>query len=144
MEGSSAISEFRGEHEFLSNFFPSTVHLDGASYPTVEHAFQAAKTLDPDERERVRTCTWPGGAKRLGKRVALRIDWEEAKLGIMESLVREKFADPDLRQRLLATGSRELIEGNRWGDTYWGVCRGRGANHLGRILMKVRDELVRA
>lgn len=71
----------------------------------------------------------------------MRSDWEEVKLGVMEGLLREKFSDPELRRKLLATGERELVEGNDWGDSFWGVCAGRGKNHLGRLLMKLREEL---
>jgi len=138
------VVSFAGEHAFLSNFHPSIVHLDGVAYPTVEHAFQAAKCLDPRERGRIRDCSSPARAKSLGRRVSLRRDWEPMKLVVMESLVREKFsAHPDLKRALLATGARHLVEGNTWGDTFWGVVfsRRRGRNHLGRILMRVRRKL---
>lgn len=105
------IDSFRGAHRFLSNFFPAEVSYEGAIYPSVENAFQAAKCMDASERTVFAVCS-PAEAKRFGRRV-----------------------------RLLATGSAELIEGNVWNDTFWGVCRGRGQNHLGRILMEVRDGL---
>lgn len=139
------VEVFRDEWEFLSNFYPATVHLDGVAYPSVEHAFQAAKTLERAERERIRKSSSPAKAKGRGRGVPLRKDWEQVKLAVMEALVREKFtAHPELGARLLATGSRRLVEGNTWGDTFWGVCRGSGKNHLGRILMRVREELRRA
>ncbi len=138
------ILEFKEEHEFLSNFWPSPVRFEGQLYPTVEHAFQAAKTSDPDGRRRIREARDPGKAKRLGRGVRLRKDWESAKLGIMEGLLRAKFADAALRELLLATGEARLVEGNTWGDVFWGVCRGQGKNHLGRLLMRVREELARA
>ncbi len=142
MSNDRPILAFAGDHDFLSNFSFSSVHWEGVSYPTVEHAFQAAKTLDPEERRRVRAASSPAGAKRIGRRVTLRKDWESVKVSIMEQLVREKFtAHLELRERLLATGGRELVEGNTWNDTFWGVCRGKGKNHLGKILMKVRTEL---
>jgi len=130
------IVAFTDEHAFLSNFHFATVHWEGDSYPTVEHAFQAAKTADKEERRRVRECSSPSQAKKLGKRVTLRSDWETVKIGIMEQLVLEKFtAHAELNAALLATGERELIEGNTWGDVFWGKVRGRGKNHLGKILM---------
>ena len=136
------IDSFAGEFEFLSNFHPCTVHLEGLSFPTVEHAFQAAKTHDIEERKRIRACASPGKAKAAGRRVLLRSDWEEVKLAVMESLVREKFtAHDDLRKALIATGDRELVEGNTWGDRFWGRVKGSGENHLGRIVTKVRKEL---
>jgi ribA/ribD-fused uncharacterized protein len=111
-------------------------------YPTVEHAFQAAKTLDPTGREMIRRATSPKQAKALGYKVKLRPDWESVKLNVMEQCLREKFKPgTQLSQELLATGSRELVEGNTWNDTFWGVCRGQGKNHLGRLLMKIRKEL---
>ena len=138
---SEPIDSFTGPFDFLSNFFALKVVLDGVEYPTLEHAFQAAKTHAAEERAKILNCPTPGSAKRMGKKVKLRPDWENVKLGIMEALVRQKFGDPELKARLLKTRDRVLIEGNHWNDTFWGVCRGKGRNHLGRILMKVRDEL---
>jgi ribA/ribD-fused uncharacterized protein len=136
------IGRFKGEYRFLSNFWPRPLTLDGITYPTVEHAYQAAKTLDPQERTRIASLATPKMAKQAGGRVTLRPDWgEHVKLGIMEDLVRRKFADPGLAARLLATGVEELVEGNTWNDRFWGVCRGVGRNELGRILMRVRSEL---
>jgi ribA/ribD-fused uncharacterized protein len=81
-------------------------------------------------------------AKRVGAEIDLRSDWSDVKLAIMLDLVRQKFtAHSHLRRKLLATGDRQLIEVNGWGDQFWGVSRGSGYNHLGRILMRVRDEL---
>lgn len=135
------VQEFRGEFRFLSNFYPAEVTLDGATYPTVEHAFQAAKSNDLLVRRSIRNTQRPGSAKRLGSTVYLRPHWEEIKLGIMEQLVRQKFSKEPLKSRLLATGDAELIEGNYWNDKFWGVCYGEGENHLGQILMTVREEL---
>jgi ribA/ribD-fused uncharacterized protein len=136
------ILAFVDDFDFLSNFHPSPVRWEGVLYPTVEHAFQAAKTDDPEERATILAAGSPGKAKRLGKRVRLRKDWESVKVGIMETLVRAKFVShPELRAALLATGEGRLVEGNTWGDAFWGVCRGAGKNHLGRILMRVRGEL---
>lgn len=135
------INNFRGTHRFLSNFFPAEVAYEGAIYPSVENAFQAAKCMSASERTVFAVCS-PAEAKRFGRRVRLRPDWEQIKLDIMRQLVTDKFMrSNELRRRLLATGSAELIEGNVWNDTFWGVCRGRGQNHLGRILMGVRDGL---
>ncbi|MEA2735214.1 MAG: hypothetical protein QOE14_1665, partial [Humisphaera sp.] len=114
------------------------------TYPSSEHAYQAAKTLDVAERKKIAATTSPADAKRAGRALKLRDDWETAKFDVMERCVRDKFTrHPDLRQKLLATGDAELIEGNTWGDRVWGVYQGEGANHLGRILMKVRAELRR-
>ena len=135
------IGRFEGEYEFLSNFWPSLIVLDRITYPTVEHAYQAAKADDRWERERMAALPTAGAAKRAGRKVALRPDWERVKVGIMEDLVRRKFADPGLAEPLLATGKAELVEGNTWNDRFWGVCRGEGRNELGKILMTVRAEL---
>lgn len=136
------IDEFSGPYRYLSNFYPSLVVLDGVEYPTVEHAYQAAKTLDPNERRHILTAATPGRAKRLGRRVHLRPDWEEVKVQVMAKLVWQKFSrHPELRRQLLATGGQRLAEGNSWGDVFWGVCGGRGQNYLGRILMRVRSKL---
>ena len=136
------IERFAFDHDFLSNFYPCAVRFEGVEYPSVEHAFQAAKTPHAAERRAIRECSSPSQAKRVGKRVELRDDWESVKVSIMESLVREKFsAHADLRTKLLETGERPLVEGNTWNDTFWGMCRGHGKNHLGKILMRVREEL---
>lgn len=135
------ILNFGGVNRFLSNFHQATVMFEGERYQTVEHAYQAAKTLDEKERTAIWLCETPAAAKRAGKSVTLRTDWNDIRLGIMEELVRRKFQHPNLKLALLATGDEEIIEGNYWGDTYWGVCKGKGHNHLGKILMKVRNEL---
>jgi ribA/ribD-fused uncharacterized protein len=136
------ITSFFGDYRFLSNFYPAQILMDGEWYETVEHAYQAAKTLDPRERDVIRAADTPGRAKRLARHITLRHNWEAIKLTVMEDLVRQKFLRyVHLRRRLLATGDAELIEGNVWGDEFWGVCDGEGENHLGRILMKVRSEL---
>lgn len=137
------IDRFLYKYHFLSNFFPASVNFEGLSYPTVEHAYQAAKTFDPKERERIQGYPKPGQAKRRGKKVALRPDWEKVKFQIMEDLVRQKFtSNRNLSAWLLETGDRPLIEMNTWGDRIWGVDpQGVGENHLGKILMKVRAEL---
>ncbi len=138
----SAIDSFHGEHRFLSNFYPSEVSMYGHLYSTIEHAFQAAKTFDMAQRYGIRMAETPGQAKRLGRSVTLRADWETVKIEVMETLLFRKFRGSKvLRDKLLATGTRELIEGNTWGDKYWGVCDGEGRNELGKALMRVRDEL---
>lgn len=135
------ITSFKGEYEFLSNFYPVIIDFEGDLYGTLEHAFQAAKTTNPEERAKVRTAATPGKAKYAGKRVTLRPDWESVKLQIMEDLLRQKFSIQPFKFQLLYTRDAELVEGNTWNDTFWGVCRGKGLNHLGKLLMKIRDEL---
>lgn len=135
------INAFMDEYRWLSNFWFVPVTLDGVEYSSVEHAYQAAKTLDSKEREAFQYAKTAGDAKKLGRNVTFRSDWDEIKLGVMEDLVRQKFQQPYLAEKLLATGDQELVEGNWWGDRFWGVCKGEGENHLGRILMKIRGEL---
>lgn len=135
------ITSFRGEYRFLSNFYPAWVVFDGVEYATVEHAYQAAKTLDLVARATVANAHGAGAAKRLGKILDIRPEWESVKVDVMLALVRQKFSDPALRSKLLGTGNAQLVEGNTWNDRFWGVCEGQGENHLGRILMQVRSEL---
>lgn len=135
------IDSFQGDYRFLSNFWFVKVKLDGVEYKSVEHAYMAAKTLDNTLRLKIRDFEKPGDVKRFCKTIELRSDWEQVKFGVMLDLVRQKFAKEPLRSKLLNTGNAELIEGNTWGDVYWGVCRGKGQNNLGKILMQVRQEL---
>lgn len=129
------------DYDFLSNFHPSPVIWQGMLYPTVEHAFQASKSLNPMIRESIQNARSPGQAKQMGRACDLRSDWEGVKYGIMSCLVWLKFQDSDLRRQLLQTTPATLIEGNTWGDIVWGVYEGKGENHLGRILMAVREGL---
>ena len=139
---SNVIDSFRGEFDWLSNFYQCQVEFEGMNFSNVEAAFQAAKCLDMKERERFFGLSG-GQAKRLGRRVELRSDWEEVKIDIMRQVLKSKFTqNPELREKLIATGDTELIEGNNWNDTFWGVCRGKGRNHLGKLLMEVRAELM--
>lgn len=136
------IDKFDGEYAFLSNFYPSSIFdsNDGFTYPTVEHFFQAKKSLILKEREMISKADTPGKAKRMGRKVQLRSDWEDIKLLVMEDALRRKFSKARFREALLATGDEELIEGNWWGDTFWGVCKGVGENNLGKLLMKIRED----
>lgn len=140
------ITSFRNEHEFLSNFAPVDLRYEGEHYPTIEHAFQAAKTFNLEERKKVREAPSPAIAKRLGRRVTLRPDWETVKYEIMLELLRQKFSEPVLRQKLMDTDNAELIEGNTWGDRSWGCVQKNGKwvgkNNLGKLLMKVRAEFI--
>lgn len=134
------ITRFNEYNRFLSNFWPVKIVVDGVEYPSVEHAFQASKTLSLPDRFTIKGISGPGQAKRFGRTVPVRPGWDVMKVGVMLGLLRQKFSDPTLRTRLLDTGDAELVEGNWWGDTYWGVCKGVGENMLGKLLMKVREE----
>lgn len=136
------IAAFNGEFRWLSNFWPvSITRSDGITYPSSEPAYMASKTLDMAIRREVATLKTAGDAKRFGRKIKLRADWEEVKRNEMLSVLRLKFRDPLLRIKLINTGDARLIEGNTWGDTYWGVCNGQGQNVLGQLLMLVRDEI---
>ncbi len=143
------------KNDFLSNFHRSFVMYEGQKYPTVEHAYQAAKVLSPRMREVIANAATPGTAKRIGQAVDLRKDWEDVKYDIMLTLLREKFDIPELTARLDGTGDARLVEGNVWHDNVWGVCvchkcKGTidpdtgvfhgGKNWLGLALEKVREE----
>jgi ribA/ribD-fused uncharacterized protein len=137
------ITSFHGEFRFLSNFYPSRIDMGVLVYPTVEHAFQAAKCRSVRDRQRIAEAPTPGIAKRLGRQVRLRPDWEQTKFKAMAWCLHQKFTRyNDLRERLLSTGDRDLVEGNTWGDRCWGQCPvGVGENMLGKLLMKLRSDL---
>lgn len=135
------IDRFKGEYEFLSNFSYSPFTYKDVYYPTVEHFFQANKTTNEKIRNEIAAVPTPSQAKYRGRAVQLRSDWRKIRINVMEIGLREKFnQNPDLKQKLLDTGDAYLEEGNTWGDRYWGVCNGYGENHLGQLLMKLREE----
>lgn len=162
LSAQGAVLGFDGDTRFLSNFAASPVDMYGISFPTVEHAFAAAK-LDPngdahprarvmDEMRRIAAAKSPGEAKRLGRRRQLdgrpfmRPDWDEVKETLVLEMLRRKFSDPVLRDKLLATGDAHLIELNDWNDRIWGMVRDadgqmRGRNMLGEMLMHVRGQM---
>ena len=144
------ILKFRGKYAFLSNFYPCQVEYEGKVYPSVENAYQASKTAP--HRRNIFAKISAKEAKKLGKNVPLLQGWEGKKIEIMEELIWKKFANnPELKKKLLATGDKILVEGNTWGDEFWGVNLKKpdpnskygykGKNILGEILMKVRDKL---
>ena len=146
------IDEFRGRYYFLSNLYPCTIEYQGIKYPTVEHFYVAMKVNDQqlingiyytpnDFREMISTIKIPEEVKKIGGKVKLRKNWSTKKLEIMNWVIREKFKDEKLAEMLLSTGDEKLVESNYWKDFYWGVCNGKGENHLGKILMEVREEL---
>lgn len=142
------IKQFIGPYAFLSNFHPSPITFEGIEFPTVEHAFQAAKSNDLETRKKIAALSTPGKAKRAGGRRGIiqdfdQVSWESKKITVMEQLCRLKFENPELRALLKATGDQELQEGNSWNDTFWGVSlkTGRGHNHLGLILQRIRNAI---
>lgn len=134
------ILEFQGKYRFLSNFWPVVIEYEGEFYSSVEHAYQAAKFKKNDRNFFRLNSTTAAHAKHAGAGKGPP-EWEETKIMVMYELLQKKFKQEDLKIALLATGDVELIEGNAWGDIYWGVCNGVGENWLGKIIMKVREEL---
>lgn len=137
---SNTIAGFKGKYRWLSNFERCEILYNGVIYQSAEAAYQAQKTGNLkaryifgklDARE----------SKTLGNLIHLRDDWDEVKLQVMEEICRIKFNLPQFKSRLVATGDMDIIESNYWGDTYWGECNGVGENHLGKIIMKIREEI---
>ncbi len=138
------ISAFTGKYAFLSNFYPAPVSYMGQTYANNEAAFQAQKTSCAKEQQKFSIFRLhnPAEAKKLGRKLILRPDWDKVKVFIMYEICMCKFMqNPVLRDALLATGRRPLVEGNTWNDTFWGIANGRGENQLGQILMDVRAKL---
>lgn len=133
------IESFDGDYRWLSNFWLCPVQMGGMIYPSTENAYQAAKFRKAD-RAMFLTCS-PGEAKRLGGVVELPRDWDRQKLKTMKAVLKQKFRQGGWEEHLLlATGDAEIIEGNTWGDTFWGVCWGIGENRLGKMIMEIRDD----
>lgn len=155
------VKGFFGDYQFLSNFWPCNVTLDGVSYKSVELAYQASKWKAGIDREYFTKCTSLQSIEynraRIGSSAGVGVDggahasapngyipdeWNAVKVSIMRSLLEQKFdaeINPELRARLLATGTKHLEEMNWWGDTFWGTDKeGKGENMLGKLLMEVR------
>lgn len=134
------IKEFQKEYRWLSNFSPCTVMFEGEKYDSVEHAYQAAKTINPDERKWFQGVT-AGKAKGLGRKIKVREDWEDIKLETMRMLLDQKFSTTKYKNLLKGTGDLHIQEGNMWNDKFWGVClkTGKGQNNLGKMIMEIRD-----
>lgn len=139
-----AISSFTGEYRFLSNFYTlrwPVVCEHRLTYHTVENAYQASKSMYLNDRRDIKDLP-PQKAKQAGRRLILRPDWHQVKRAVMLDFLLQKFINnEDLREQLLATNNVPLIESNYWGDRYWGVFNGEGENHLGLLLMQVRNLL---
>ena len=151
------IEKFEGRWRFLSNFHPCEIEHQGITYPSVEHYYVSMKcnssqyfngnqyTVD-DFREIIAKTVSAAVVKKMGQQIKVRSDWDEKKLDFMNWAIREKFKQEDLKELLLSTEDLPIIEGNFWHDVFWGQCscdkcKGKGENHLGKILMKVRDEI---
>jgi ribA/ribD-fused uncharacterized protein len=143
----SPIDSFFGVYRFLSNFYPCSITYNGLSYRSSESAFQASKFKCSLTQE-LFVNLGPREAKDLGNQIKCRDDWDDIKIQVMREILEIKFSNPELRRKLEATRPKPLIEGNRWHDTIWGVCKGTcskgphkpyGTNYLGELLMEIRD-----
>lgn len=141
------ISKFKGKYYFLSNFFVKKIIIHGKEYNSTEHAYQAYKAQNIQDHELVRLQSSPRMSKKIGQQINVRTDWEEFKYKHMYKIVKKKFEDSKLKQMLLQTGNKYLEEGNVWHDNIWGDCKCdkckniKGKNWLGKILMKIREEI---
>ena len=150
MRGKKVIDEFRGKYDFLSNFYIRPLEYKGLTYHTAEAAFQAQKCATDDEKVKYTLVANPVLVKQLGKKEpGFPANWNEICYDIMKDIIACKFADPELKKKLLATGNAELVEGNRWHDNRWGNCtcercaNKEGLNWLGKILMEIRSEFTK-
>lgn len=140
------ITEFKGEYRFFSNFYHSEIELNGRVFPTAEHAYVSEKSEEPTFKDRLAEPQLsPALAKKLGRDVPLRGDWEHVKIDVMLTVLTRKFKQDFFKNKLLETGTQNIQEGNHHGDRFWGVDLdvnpNVGENHLGRLLMFIRDGL---
>lgn len=143
------IDSFTNKYFFLSNFYKCSIEYDGMFYPTSEHAYQASKCLNINDKIKIQEVRTPGQAKRLGRKIKVREDWDDVKFRIMKEILQSKFSWSPLRNMLVETNNKLLVEGNTWHDNIWGDCRcGRdeclasGMNKLGKILMEIRENFL--
>lgn len=140
------INSFKGEYAFLGNFYNRPITYKNLTFKNSEAAFQSEKTEDFNIKKGFTTLS-PNEAKRLGRSLKLIENWEEIKDEVMYQVCKAKFTDSNLKEKLLATGNEELMEGNTWHDNYWGDCQcekcknKKGKNQLGKTLMRIREEL---
>ena len=133
---------FRNEYWFLSNMYPCSIWYEGALdgkyiFRSVETIFQMMKCDDDNEKKGFELLNG-FEAKKRGRRVKLRDDWNEIKLDVMRDILEVKFSIPDLKNKIMRVND-EIVEDNNWGDRYWGRCNGIGKNMLGKLLMEIRD-----
>ena len=144
------MDSFSGDYKKFSNFYPVVIHFEGLNFPTVEHAYVAAKSTDVLFRKGIAelAAEHAGRAKRMGRKTRLRVDWNMVKIAYMKRFLMQKFMYDEFRTLLLSTGDVPIIEGNYWHDNYWGDCFCPkcedipGKNNLGRLIMKVRGLVV--
>jgi len=138
------IQQFQGDYRWLSNFAPVKIIFEGHEYSSVEHAYMSAKSDDISWKEFCAiSSNTPGMVKKASKTIKLKSNWENLKLQVMENCVRQKFLQEPYKTKLIETGDKYIQEGNMWGDKFYGIClkTNQGKNHLGKIIMIIRDEL---
>ncbi len=141
------IHEFKGEYRWLSNFEAVTITLGDYNYPSVEHAYMSMKCEDPEWKK---YCSdknnSAGDVKKKSREVKLRDDWDTFKFIVMQTCLEQKFNQEPFKSKLIETGTQNIVEGNYFGDSVWGVDLKNnpniGENHLGRLLMKIRGKLI--
>jgi hypothetical protein len=139
---SEIVYVFKGKYSFLSNFYQhDIIKYHNLIANDIETLYQASKTINSIDKDYILSSYSPGNAKRRGTQVLLRSDWEDVKVSVMKDLLSLKFAIPFLRKALIDTKGIILIEGNYWGDQFWGVCNGKGENKLGELLMELRRSI---
>lgn len=144
MDTVSVVKRFRGDYEFLSNFYPAKLMFDGIAYYNAEAAYQAQKCVDLDQKKQFAKL-YSDESKRFARTIVVRDDWDAIKVDVMKHVVRAKFEqNPRLAKMLIRTGDIPLLEGNTWHDVFWGVDlkTGEGENHLGTILMQLRKDFI--
>ena len=138
------ITSFKDDYEFLSNFYPCKITIAGYTFPSVENAYQAMKCANLSDYGQFINIG-PAEAKKLGRKVQLRSDWEQIKYNVMRQLLDLKFQDKVLLKMLQDTAPESIIEGNYWHDNYWGMCQCDKCkskikyNHLGELLQRKRN-----
>lgn len=140
------IKEFQGEYRWLSNFATVDILHDEILYPSVEHAWVASKNTDVNWKRKCAASIHPSLVKKMGDDVDLREDWDEVKETIMKELLILKFNQEPFRTKLIETGNDYIMEGNWWGDKFWGYClqKNEGRNLLGGMIMGIRLELIKS
>jgi len=139
----NTIEQFRDEYSWLSNFSPCDIIYEGISYPSTEHFYVGMKTTDILLREEISKLETPGKAKRFGRKIDVRDDWDDIKISTMRYALDQKFSKDPYKTLLIETGDMEIQEGNFWQDKFWGVDfeTKEGKNILGKMIMKIRDSL---
>lgn len=140
-----AITSFKDKYAFLSNMQECTIIYGDMTFKSTEAFYQAMKTTDNNIRKEF-TQLDGYKAKRRGRELTIRNDWDSIKDAVMLYALFQKFRGPYFKELLLATGTEDLVEGNYWHDNYWGSCTcqkcgNKGMNKLGQFLMQVRDKL---